>query len=101
MIIIPYKVNPSQYSVFIALEAQNILRMQNYDPIQLTPERFGPPFTSLALRHIIVGFVSEDDRQQFQTMTHDKLEGMLQHLSKGWKSRPPSGGNDDKPYPMK
>lgn len=100
MFAIPFQLNELEYSVFIILENENLERLKEYDPAELSVRKFIvhiPPH--LKLRDIIIGYATPTDLEKIKEMAQadEKPTKILQYLSRGFRFRP-EAGDSDAPY---
>jgi hypothetical protein len=99
MIVIPFQVSKTQYSVYVGFDDEGIDRMKAYDPGELTMNKLPPAFRALELKDVIVGYCSEADFTRVQQMMIEDGNPVraLRHLTRGFKFRPDAGDHDG-PY---
>ena len=95
MFVMPFQLNEREFSVFVAIQDDNIERMRVYDPAEFSIAKMGLPWRNLKLKDIIIGYATEADMLHFQKLCQQGKQGEgLQYLSRGWKYRPDQGDND-------
>jgi hypothetical protein len=102
MYVIPFQLNASQYSVFIVLQEENLERIRQYDPAEvslakvheLQPQRF----EGLKLKDVLIGYGTDADvREALHLLATGAVRQGLQLLSRGFRYRPDAGDHDG-PY---
>ena len=92
MIAIPFQVSETEWSIFIALQDDNLERMKQYDPASVTIAKCGEPWTHLKLRDVIIGYATPADLDHiFELQRNGHGREALQHLSRGFRFRPERG----------
>lgn len=96
MIVIPFQVGPSQYSVFVGIEEDGMARLREHDPAQFEPSKLGPRWQSLVLVEVLVGYVTPEDiaRVHAAAAAGETIRSAILHLVRGWKFDPAQGDHD-------
>jgi hypothetical protein len=101
MYVIPFQFNNTEYSVLVILQDENLERMKQYDPAEVSIAKVleqRPALQKLRLRHIHIGYGTESDMQECSRMISEgNLHGALALLSRGFRYRPQDGDHDG-PY---
>jgi hypothetical protein len=96
MFIIPFQVSQTEYTLFIALDQENIDRIKNYDPAEVVKTNLGQPWSGLALKDVIIGFATEEEKNKVMELWKaGQPQKALRLLSRGFKFRPDRGDSDD------
>ena len=56
MVLVPFQVEPGQYSVFVILQDDNLERIKTYDPAEITLNKMPDPWISMKLKDILIGY---------------------------------------------
>lgn len=92
MISIPFQISEREYCVYIGFDEEGLERMKAYDPGEVIVRDFGPPFTQLRLKDIIVGYYTAKDLEEIQRLgAAGKGREALRHLTRGYAFRPERG----------
>lgn len=93
MLLIPFSDKPGTYKLFVVLENDNIERMKEADPAQITFPLQG--FEDKRLKMMLLVHVSEEEKQHVLRLMQDGKPGeILQYLSRGFVFRPEAGDHD-------
>ena len=102
MIVIPFSLNAREYSIFVALQDDNVDRMKQYDSAQVDVSAMPPEFRHKRLMKVIVGWATTEDIQHVIALgLDDKGAEALQYLSRGFEFRPDKGDYDGAPLSVK
>ncbi len=94
MFVVPFRVSSTEFSIFILLQDENLERMKEYDPAEVTVDKIviGSDFHGLSVKDILLGYGTNDDlitaTELIQGGEHIKA---LRFLSRGFKYRPNDG----------
>lgn len=96
MFTIPFQISETEFSIMIVLQDENIERMKEYDPAELSlPLLSGPFLNVLDLRDIIISYATADDYQKVTELCRRREpHKALKYLSRGFKFRPDKGDSD-------
>lgn len=98
MLVIPFRYDVVSYSVFVVLSDENLTRLREYDPAEVTVDKLGPPWASMRLKDVIIAYATA---RELEALTHLRTDGevrrALMDLSRGFKFRP-DRGDSDAPY---
>jgi len=98
MIVIPFQINKSEYSILIALEEENLTRMKKYDPAELSVDKLPSDMRKLKLKTIHLCYATaEDAGQMLLFVKQGEIGKALSHLARGFEFRPDLG-DSDAPY---
>lgn len=88
-------VGPLEFNVFVILEDTNMERLKKFDPAQLGIEKMGPPWTSLKLNTVLIGYCPAEEMPHVDALFQQrKAQEALQFLSRGFEFRQDLGDND-------
>ncbi|TAL03527.1 MAG: hypothetical protein EPO08_03915 [Rhodospirillaceae bacterium] len=93
---IPFQVSATEYSVFVCLQDENIERMRQYDPAEVTLNKIGFPGK---LKDVIIGYGTDEDFERISRALNSgtDVRAVLRTLSRGFRYRPDQGDHDG-PY---
>jgi hypothetical protein len=95
MYMIPFQINPQEYSVFVVLEEENLERMKAYDPAEFNLWKLGDSWLTLRLRDVIIGYATGPDSARVMELCRaGKPNSALRHLSRGFRYRPDQGDSN-------
>ena len=98
MMVLPFRISDTHYSIFVVLGPENLDRIQRYDPAEVTVNKLGNPFVSLKLKDVIISFATpEEEVKVMELCGSGSPREALQLLSRGFKYRPGQGDYDG-PY---
>ncbi len=98
MIVIPFQVDPRQYSVMVAFDEEGLDRLRKYDPGELVLSKLGPPWTGLKLKDVVITFCNADDLERVKRWcTVGDVKSAYKWLTRGWQFRPDLGDHDRDP----
>lgn len=90
--IIPLKLNEAEYSLFVVLEQDNLARMRENDPAEITLSKLPDEFKVLRLRDLIITTPSVKDLNEAMEMVkNNDFRSALKHLTRGWYFRKEMG----------
>ena len=64
MTVIPFIVSKTQYSIYVILGTDNLERIRQYDPAEITLDKMGELYSGLQLKDVIIGYATDDEVQQ-------------------------------------
>lgn len=95
MVILPFKLNEYEYSIFVVLQDENLDRLKSYDPAEVNVVKMGGAWALLRVREVFIGYATDAD---LNTVTHllknNKIQEALKFLSRGFVYHPALGDND-------
>jgi hypothetical protein len=95
MVLVPFQVEPGQYSVFVILQDDNLERIKTYDPAEITLNKMPDPWISMKLKDILIGYASESETADLLACNDEESrQSFLRRLSRGWKFRSERGDHD-------
>lgn len=98
MFCLPFQTSPTEFTVFVFLQEENIARMREYDPAEVITTRLGGEFQKLRLSEIVIGFATEEDFERVMELCQrGEPKEALRHLTRGFRYRPDQGDRDG-PY---
>lgn len=98
MMVIPFRVSETQYSLYVILGKENLQRIAQYDPAEVTLDKLGEPFAKLTLKDVVIGYATDDEQQQVVGLcASGQVRQALRMISRGFRFRP-TGGDYDGPY---
>jgi len=98
MFVIPFQINQREYSIFIALQHDNLERIAAYDPAEVQMDKIPLKFARLRLKDILIGYSTEDElRQVLQLLEAGQSRDALKLLARGFAFKP-NAGDHDGPY---
>ncbi len=103
MIVIPFFVSETEYSIYVGFDDEGIKRLQAYDPGELALQKLSKPWTDMQLRDVLIGYCTAADMEEcMQVMRREgDVKVILRHLSRGWRYRPELGDNDGPPSSLR
>lgn len=100
MFVIPFQVNATEYSIFVALQDDSLARMKEYDPAEVNLNKLG--FEKLKLKDVIIGYATDADFQECMKLANGgDVRILLRRLSRGFLFRPEAGDYDGPPLSLK
>lgn len=95
MFAIPYPLRDGGFGVFIVLRDDNIEQMKTYDPIELEPKKFGPPFDQMELRAVQIGYCTAEEEKEMVSLPRHEVRNFLKKLTRGIPPEPKKDATDD------
>jgi hypothetical protein len=100
VLMIPFSDEPGTYKLFIVLEDDNIERIHEADPAQISFPV--PGWESERLVLILVGYANAGDRNRvLQYVQENRPMDALKYLSRGFQFRPERGDYDGPPTSLR
>ena len=98
MMVIPFRINSTEYSVFVVFGQENLDRILQYDPAEVTLNKLGAPWDRMRLKDVLIGFATAAEEAEVMRLS-GAGEGRkaLQMLSRGFRYKPDTGDHDG-PY---
>lgn len=98
MYVIPFQVSETTYSIMVVLLDENIERIKQRDPAEVTMKSLGSLWESLKLKDIIITYTTEAEMaQMMQLCATGRTPEALRRLTRGFVFRPDKGDHDG-PY---
>lgn len=98
LMIIPFEVSPTEYSVMIVLREGNIERIRAYDPVEIPLKHLPTQFAERTLKDVIVTYATDEDGAKAEALARaGKATEALRHLTHGYRFRPDRGDHDNPP----
>lgn len=98
MMVIPFRINDAQYSLYVILGKDNLERIEQYDPAEVTLNKLGESFASLTVKDVVILYATDAEAEQVVAMcAAGKVREALRMLSRGFRFRPDDGDYDG-PY---
>lgn len=99
MLVIPFAIGATEYSVFIVLQDENIERIKDYDPAEVpNVSRLPSELQELRLKDVLVGYATDEDVAFIERCAREgRPADGLRHLSRGFRYRPDHGDHDRGP----
>jgi hypothetical protein len=98
MIILPFAVGPGMCSIFVLLGDENIERIKEYDPAEVTLNKLPEPWVHMKVKDVVIGYATDAESLELVSCRDsESRQEALKRLMRGWKFRPDKGDNDD-PY---
>lgn len=98
MMVLPFQVSSTEYSLFVILQDENLDRMRVYDPAEITISKLSSTVSGLDLKDVIIGYATRPEAQEVVRLcVEGKIKEALRMLSRGWRYRPELGDYDG-PY---
>lgn len=86
---------PASYVLLIILEDENISRLKQYDPGELSIAKLGEPWCNLKLAGIHFIYASPDEVKTLMSLPYTEIGSYIKKtLFRGWKYKPEEGDND-------
>lgn len=102
MQIVPFKVSDAQYSLYVILEPENIDRIWQHDPAEVTLNKLPAPWSEMKLKDVVISFATPSDMEEVhRLLAANKPQDALRFLSRGFRYRPDASDSDEqyKPEP--
>ena len=99
MMVIPFQINPQEFSLFVALDPEGVGRIEEHDPAQVDMRKLPRVWQGLRLCIILIGYATADDMAHVMEMLSSggDSEKALKYLSRGFMFKPEAGDHDG-PY---
>jgi hypothetical protein len=98
MHVIPFRVSNSQYSIVVVLQDENLSRIKEYDPAEVTLDKMGSPWNQLRLKDVIITYATDAEMMKvMRLMASGDVRKGLQLIARGFKFKPAEGDHDG-PY---
>ena len=98
MLVVPFQVSPTDFSVFVVLREENVQRIMKYDPAEFRMRSLPPEWQGMRLKDVVIGFATEAEVEDLlKAKSREAMAEKLQKLSRGWKFKPDRGDHDN-PY---
>jgi hypothetical protein len=93
---LPFRINDTEYSLFVVFEDENIERIREQDPAEVHLPLLGDRwYKELRLRDVIITYANAEDLKTFHDLCmQDKAREAMQFLCRGFRYRPDRGDND-------
>lgn len=103
MIVIPFAISETEFSILIGLDEKSIERIRNYDPAAVIMSHIAHGgFRDKKLKDISITFASEDDIAHILPLVNNnKTLEALQYLTRGFVFRPDKGDYDGPPLNLR
>lgn len=95
MLVLPFKISETEYSLFVAFGKENLDRIAQYDPAEINLRHFGDKWNALQLKDIIITYATEPEVETFlATCREGNPKEAMRHLTRGFKFKPEAGDAD-------
>ncbi len=102
MLVLPFQISRTEYSIFVALPQDSIDRMRAYDPAEVTIAKLGGRYADLKLKDLIIGYATADDEKAVMKIIREENDPRkaLKFLTRGFRYRPDMGDHDKSYEPL-
>jgi hypothetical protein len=99
MLVIPFTISATEYSIFVILQEDNLDRMKAYDPAEVVVTKIAASSEiakARLLHDVVIGYATDAEVKALISPGAD-IGVLLKNLSRGFRFRPEVGDSDD-PY---
>jgi hypothetical protein len=92
MLLVPFRVSDTQYSIFVVLSEENIRRIKTYDPAEVSIPKLPAEWQALRLREVLIGWATPREIADLQACNDtEAVAAQLKKLTRGFAFRPQLG----------
>lgn len=98
MMIVPFQISKTEYSIVVLLENDNMERIREHDPAEITIKKLPPEWTRLKLNAVLITYLGPEEKDRFLALCDDdRVQQALRFATRGWRYRPDQGDHDHGP----